>query len=30
MLASAMFFALAVAPQTMLAGEGGTTHVLGL
>ena len=28
MLASAMLFALAVAPQTLLAGEGGTTHVL--
>ena len=28
MLASALLIALAVAPQTLLAGEGGTTHVL--
>jgi len=28
LLAGAMLFALAVAPQTLLAGEGGTTHVL--
>ena len=28
MLASAILFALAAAPQTLLAGEGGTSHVL--